>query len=772
MRTSKKIVSLILAVMMVVSMMAVMAVSVSAATAQVVNEDDPNANVMYTNAAGTSVKYYTQFPTLSAGTYKVLKDFTQTVRAATGTFGATYTIDLNKKTVTFDVEADGFSFCISHRGGTATITNGGKMICADNADDDRVFNLTGGTLNIENSVTVEGTGDVTPVVITKGTLNTAGKLYAEDSFAIATNGKDSKNFTINVTGGTVKSTNATAIYQPADGELNISGGTIQGTTGVYVKSGTTNITGGTIKGTGADADYDYNGNGCNSTGDALVIDNCGYPGGAPEVNISGGSFTSTNGESVATYTKQDDPDYSTESYATVEPEITGGQFNTDVSQYVDTSDVYYIWESTAGVTKYYTSPLSTTSISSSGTYTLLKDASLTGRLAPGILASNVTLDLNGHTLTSTATDEAFLLSRAGSAAKHNSYTIKNGTVVAAADGVALLADYADLTLENVDIVANGVYGVVTNGTKTGNNITATDSSITAGTLGIYKPSNGSLTLTDTDVTGETAVYVKSGDVTIDGGTFTGTGAAADYQYNGNGANITGDAVVIDNCGYPGGAPTVAIFDGNFSSANGDAVASYVKQDDPTYSSATFDKIDEFISGGTYSSDVTALCDDTFVAVKDASGNYVVIVDPLEDKAEIEGYQIKVVGSSQSTDDAGNDINTKGLRILTKVDNDFLATCDDYGYVVAKVSGKDQATANFSLLTNDGGNGQKVISCKNTSNHGLKDIDNNYVTLAVNGMGDNDQVAVRFYVVKNGVMYSYYTGAMKYNGIIATMPASN
>lgn len=343
------------------------------------------------------------------------------------------------------------------------------------------------------------------------------------------------------------------------------------------------------------------------------------------------------------------------------------------------------------------------------------------------------------------------------------------------------------------------YGIYTEGTAVANvyegaKITSTDAAALSGNgsggnegytmnvyggeltsvndVAIYHPNQGTLNVTGGTIKGATAVYIKSGTTnlgdgtSITGGTFIGNGAAAAYSPSGNGANPTGDAIVVDNCGYPGGAPNVAITGGTFTSDNAEAVASYAK--------TNYEPIKEIVSGGSFSSDVDALAADGFVGTKNADGTYGVKVDDniANGKADIEGYQIKVVGSEESTGDTGNDINTKGLRILTKVDNDFLATCSDYGYVVAKVSGKDQATANFSLLTNDGGNAQKVISCKGTSNHGLKDIDNTYVTLAVNGMGDNDQVAARFYVVKDGTYYSYYVGSARYNGIIATMPASN
>jgi len=97
--------------------------------------------------------------------------------------------------------------------------------------------------------------------------------------------------TINIyDGAEVEADNEIAIYFPNTEELNIYGGTITGKTAVYAKSGTINIKGGTFKGTGIHNRYSYNSNGGNATGDAIVIDACGYPGGDPEVNIEGGQF--------------------------------------------------------------------------------------------------------------------------------------------------------------------------------------------------------------------------------------------------------------------------------------------------------------------------------------------------------------------------------------------------------------------------------------------------------------------------------------------------
>ncbi len=107
--------------------------------------------------------------------------------------------------------------------------------------------------------------------------------------------------TFDIEGGTIQSEDGVGIYHPQNGELNISGGTVIGATGINMKSGELNITGGTIQGTGEKADYSFIGGGFNCTGDALVIESCGYPGGAPVVSITGGTFESENASAVASY---------------------------------------------------------------------------------------------------------------------------------------------------------------------------------------------------------------------------------------------------------------------------------------------------------------------------------------------------------------------------------------------------------------------------------------------------------------------------------------
>lgn len=144
--------------------------------------------------------------------------------------------------------------------------------------------------------------------------------------AIQTNGSANNKSSIRIDGGQIISENGVGIYKPDAGELVINGGEISGKTAVYVKSGTTTITGGIFKGIGAKADYLYNGSGCNVTGDAFVVENCGYPGGVPEVSITNGSFSSTNAASVASYAYSGDGTKRTP----VVGFISGGTFTPDV----------------------------------------------------------------------------------------------------------------------------------------------------------------------------------------------------------------------------------------------------------------------------------------------------------------------------------------------------------------------------------------------------------------------------------------------------------
>lgn len=139
-------------------------------------------------------------------------------------------------------------------------------------------------------------------------------------------------------------------------------------------------------------------------------------------------------------------------------------------------------------------------------------------------------------------------------------------------------------------------------------------------------------------------------------------------------------------------------------------------------------------------------------------------------------------ASTSTKADGNDYQTKGMRFVTLVNEGLLKSANiaDYGYVVAKVSGKTQAGIGdkFANLKCDGSNGEKTISCLGSSNslsgdYGLYDKSTTYkyVTLAVNGMRDGEQAVARFYIktTDGKIYYADYTNDnnVVYSGMLAT-----
>lgn len=231
------------------------------------------------------------------------------------------TVDLggNKLTSTgggFDVYAD-----LTVKNGSmetvkwaAWVQNGAKLVIEKD-----VTIKTTSTEGNKGGITVQGNGSSVTVF---------GKIEAAGGAAVFGIGnKDDGGVIINIEEGAVlKCDNGIGIYYPNTAELNIKGGTITGLTGVYVKSGKTTVTGGTIIGTGAKTDYEYNGNGCNSTGDAFVVDKCNYPGGDPVVEIKGGTFKSENAAAVGSY-------FGNTAEKALAGFITGGSFSSDPTKY-------------------------------------------------------------------------------------------------------------------------------------------------------------------------------------------------------------------------------------------------------------------------------------------------------------------------------------------------------------------------------------------------------------------------------------------------------
>ena len=221
------------------------------------------------------------------------------------------TIDLNGNTISSTSQPNGDPTLEVYQG-TVTVMDSsigqtGKITGTHSGVPTVGFYDNGGTF-ILKSGTVENTNDGPAIAVTNSynnviTIN-GGKVTTGNNIAILDQGAYSGNIDININGGLVESSGSAAIYKPASGTLTLNGGTVRGSTGIYVRCGKVVIpTDSTVKvfATGDPVpDSDKTG-GANLTGDALVITVSNYPGGNPTADIAGGYFKSDNNDAVAAY---------------------------------------------------------------------------------------------------------------------------------------------------------------------------------------------------------------------------------------------------------------------------------------------------------------------------------------------------------------------------------------------------------------------------------------------------------------------------------------
>lgn len=261
----------------------------------------------------------------------------ETVRLLTDTSLSSYIniqksikLDINGNTIT---STNGLAFAVSENA-TFTITDNSNSkngeIESTKKGNCNLLEVSSGEIIVENGNLSNDWYVIYVYKTGKATIK-GGTLTSSVASVLSTNGsKSGENYSadavMNVEGGNLVSNNDVTIYLPA-GTLNITGGEIVGATAVYSKCGVTNISGNpVIKGEGNKENFQHTGNGCYPTGDAMVVEACNYPNGNPEVYISGGTFTSKNGASVAYYQHENNE---AEKFS-----ITGGTFSSDVSDYV------------------------------------------------------------------------------------------------------------------------------------------------------------------------------------------------------------------------------------------------------------------------------------------------------------------------------------------------------------------------------------------------------------------------------------------------------
>ncbi len=522
-----------------------------------------------------------------------------------------------------------------------------------------------GTMTIESGTVTNNSG--------YRKQNTSGSMVG--SSLICNGDDDALTPVLNIKGGKFEQENFIAIKNGLLGTLNVSGGEISSKHSAIQNWYKATITAGTINGQLWTDAYVWDGG--KSVGETKIGDNAEFNGEIvmditgtnviPKLEITGGELNVTKWNITSAAAK-----------AGAKPAISGGTFNAPVKpeycaanyEPVDngngTYGVQHFNVAKIGGKEYPTLQEAFDDVSATGTIELLHDVTVTDTLKynkdykdkPTILKMNgytITGDgcralqiVNGHLriegrsnedtesiITSTGIENvASSVIRVGADGEKQNLSIANGVTVKTdcSYGITVFGGGTEiLSVENSKVISTAKHNadydgcaIATLGTdttsasvtiKSGAYIEAKDSNA------IYMPSGSLLVYGNVGnyptVTGLTGIYAKSGRVTIKGANIYGTGVAQEYIYNGNGGVPTGDALVIDNCGYPAGVPTVSFGDTNapkFESANAKPIGSYATTGNT--------KVTGFVDKGTFNKAIDKnLLKDGYVCVYNGESNY-------------------------------------------------------------------------------------------------------------------------------------------------------
>lgn len=358
------------------------------------------------------------------------------------------------------------------------------------------------------------------------------------------------------------------------------------------------------------------------------------------------------------------------------------------------------------------------------TIKLTKDVTHDGSYIMVDEGRTLTFDLNGFNLTTVEKKE------------NRSITVSNGNLTVTGKGTITMPghnalavwgskdkdakDYSVLTVEK-DVTLVGKYGVAIfeNQTKInkdayGVKVTfagkakATDTGITVqgniknengpviaikdgaeivgDEIGLYSAGNSTWTIGNAKVSGKSALGIKSGTLTINGGTFLANGESKDPKEYGNGINSNGSTILIESNSSYYGKINLTINGGTFISTNRFAFEEYItssgvlnvdslkinggtftsSEDNVTFmlSNALSAKIPTFINGGTYNNDVSMLLNAGYKSYVNEDGNVVV------EKINVKEGTYKILGKVTDSEEGAIVQLKQGAKVLqiSKVDD--------------------------------------------------------------------------------------------------------
>lgn len=506
------------------------------------------------------------------------------------------------------------------------------------------------------------------VLVTKADITSLKCKYA----AIQGNG-NSHGTSITINGGKI-SGELTAIYHPQYGEMTVNGGEIEGATAIEMRAGKLVVNSGTMIGNGDPFESDPNGNGATTLGAAVAavqhttkLD--------LSVEINGGTLQGARAFYQANLQNNGKEALEKISITLGKSAVYDGEIIVDSAEATIEDDQS---------TRYYmTLQQAVDAAEDDETVVVVKDLSASGAeyfITLDDESKTVTVDLNGKTLLYTGSGtgsnpqngEAISVSAGKLVLKNGTVNMVNdeaggsvywgirvhGTGSLAMSKVTVKSEDSPLFMSAVsaggkiyltldECHIEGVYSAVyMNGSTSPAEITINNSTIVSKDVGIYVSNSVNtgnrqkLTITDSTVTGTTAIEVKHTDATITGCTLISTAAEQKSQINGNGSCTEGFAfavagnnasdkttgtVVVSGCKFYNGKP---------SSTDAEENGFYFVYTTAEGASVTVDgeAADETAVYGAYEARVSNAWFDTFenaVKYAEANGKTVVLLKDVE-----------------------------------------------------------------------------------------------------------------------------------------------
>lgn len=228
------------------------------------------------------------------------------------------------------------------------------------------------------------------------------------------------------------------------------------------------------------------------------------------------------------------------------------------------------------------------------------------------------LDLGGHEISYYMFNAAVQLGDYASTAKDGisrTLTISNGTI--SSKGIVGGAACAFVGGSNKTLILNGVtmrtmsdtrFGIVTNGETRNNTITLTNSVVEApNSTGIYFPGDGTLTVTDSRITGNfSGIEIRGGELNVSGDKTEITATCSEFKFTNNTSGTTTDGAAIAAVKHGvGNDLTVNITGGTMQGVKA------LYQADPNADKAG--SVTMSVTGGTFSGEVTAETTTKFIS---------------------------------------------------------------------------------------------------------------------------------------------------------------